>query len=322
MFGQTPIDDNAATLAVMPLRSLLDDARSADPVFRTAIIRAVGNEWAARARSQWIVLAVLVVGLLAYVGLTRSYSNTAASLYLGLGFFVYAGILTFILVQYSKRASKAVWRRVVQPLVANGICGSCGYDIAGIPHDTMLLVRCPECGAAWHREYMVARDEHPYEPGRRVGSLGVRQSEIFGRRAWVTKDDRRLYVPVVTRSLYDLALSTTKDDVHRKQLASVSTHVSKMHRNQLLLIFPFVIGGQVVAGSFTGGSLLHLVLLIPVIGIVAGSIGMILDIKPKQHRVACVQAKICPSCVSLLHNAARAGDGCIVCSTCWAAWRA
>src|SRR5258705_13028849 len=61
----------------------------------------------------------------------------------------------------------------VEP-VAELLCGSCGYNLRGVPSD-----RCPECGQQFDPSHLIA-DLIPWEQRKHIGRV-----RAFWRTAWM-----------------------------------------------------------------------------------------------------------------------------------------
>ena len=114
----------------------------------------ITKQWRAKAKNRPVtsprtnkILMLWCVGLLCYFGV-------AALSILGVKFPTWANwVFTLISVPLtilSMRLLRVIFVRwQCAWIVANGRCGSCGYDLAKLPVAEDGCTVCPECGAAW-----------------------------------------------------------------------------------------------------------------------------------------------------------------------------
>ncbi len=275
------------------------------------------NTFEGRVFVLWCLSLPVVLRLLALTGLPPLISALAAGL---------AAAYLFHVLR--RRRLRIRHEHVINTLLGEGRCASCGYAIASIPADDRGLVTCPECGACWARTGVFAAPatstvppaapppgqytqlwNHPRDLLIDANGRYLRPADF----AKAARDDERV------RTLYRVAMDVTTSERLVKGLGGVAMAVG------------FGVWGLVAASKVNGTTISVVWNLIPpaLLLLIAASSGYLAWLalrgqtratdREMAHRL--VRVDQCPSCLGALATDDRQ-KGCKACDSCKASWDA
>ncbi|MCA9277615.1 MAG: hypothetical protein H6815_02365 [Phycisphaeraceae bacterium] len=339
-----PVDDASMPLTILDVRRLRNDPRVSDPLMRLGVERAIGNFTAALRSNKGFVATSICCGLvIAGIMFVSKHLRLPTSV-------MYGGVATaglsmwFIMPGVMRSVVKSNSRTVVQPIVAEGICGSCGYDIKAQPeHDG--LVQCPECETQWSTNNILR--EHQPESGSYPHDALQMIKQMYNHNQWrwpkTTKDHRSQAVPIASKqviALMKLVEEGKEEQSSSHQVKSSVDQLLRMHQSagaaatSLLVFFMlsplwmFVyhqsVGTSRALARSTFGIRRMFWLLIGIVlvfGVGYFVVYVARTIAFRRISGALIHDGVCPSCAGPLHHRKPEPDGCITCPTCWAGWK-
>lgn len=246
-------------------------------------------------------------------------------------------VLLVVITQWQSK--KRVRPFVAASMVTEGICGSCGYALAGLPVEADRCVVCPECGAAWRASRMTAR---------RAEAAGGATRTPWGRPVtfWGGNPVRRCgadangrLVPLMQSHLHGLERQRRRE-IGAERLREVSRAVraeGSGARAWLSLGALSVLGwfglwamlgspraaaasGSAAAGTGVVATGVTLLVIGAALGLAI--LGSDLFISEKRRVRTIVEHGLCPSCGAGMEAASRDELGRVVCGACGSAWAA
>lgn len=270
----------------------------------------------------WVAFCTIItIAMLAII--SARYNND----YFVLWLFAIIG-LAFSLSQRFKRSEMRTITAMT--LVAEGICGECGFSLEGLtPEDDHCIV-CPECGHAWnaHRITRPYRDpceiiDKPKRDPRPDIRAGIR---LRDPRRWCTDDCARC-VHTPDRRLSEMLPSERETLGYAfHQLRNTISRLSRAHRVISLLMALSIstallirLGIPEFHESAWRGVLVIILLSAPIV-IAFVLCAMATWIRP-HHIVHLLTSRgYCGSCVNDLSRTAPNANGVRVCSRCRSSW--
>lgn len=272
----------------------------------------------------WIAVGAIVVIAMYVMGIT----------YAGLSgdhFVIWLFAIIFLATYLSQRFKRSETRTITaMTLVAEGVCGECGFSLEGLtPEEDHCLV-CPECGHAWNTHRITRPYREPcadsvkpkHDPRPDIRS-GVR---LRDPRRWCTDDCARC-VSTPDRLLGTLILSEREAlgpafYEHRRAIS----RMSRVHRLISLVVAISIstvllirLGLPEFHESAWRGVLVIILLAAP-IAIAIVICAMATWVKP--HRIVhhLTSSGYCGSCVNDLHGVSANENAMRVCPRCRASW--
>lgn len=265
----------------------------------------------------WSFSIPLLMAMLSRTGLPRWILSVAIGLAAG-----------YFFQHLARRRLRDRHEHVINTLLGEGRCASCGYAIASLPADDRGLVTCPECGACWARTGVFAAPATSTVPPASPPPSRYKQFwnhprtlliDANGRYlrpadfAKAARDDERM------RTLYRVAMDVTTGERLVKGLGGVAMAVG------------FGVWGLVVASKVNGTTISVVWNLIPpalLLLIAALSAWLAWTALRGQTRATdremahrLVRVDQCPSCLGALASDDRQ-KGCKACDSCKASWDA
>lgn len=213
---------------------------------------------------------------------------------------------------------------IIDTLLAEGYCVSCGYELSGLPVEADGCTVCPECRAAWRMEALASRPrraEALAHPNPRPDSSGWHWLDFVlpGRRVSLSYRDREgRIVPLIDPTL-------VRPPAAWKSLEPAVR--SRLRRSLWLRHLPLrLLGAGVISWVFLSAVVAGRVPLGNVLGPLAAPVWLLLWYSAIIHLIlparwnreaiasAFVRQGVCASC------AARLDEGSTRCSSCGAAW--
>lgn len=220
-------------------------------------------------------------------------------------------------------------------LLSEGLCPSCGYNLHGLlgvgSGDTSVLVRCPECGAAWDRSKVVRSAS--FAEGAAYGNPLLLVAGDGRGSSWTTKDDRGEVVALVhprvaPRRAFDLSRPrwTKQARAARKRVVRANILVRGVVVSVAWLLVPAGAGFFVVLWrqpvNRTSGIVIAAIVVCMFLIVLASwaTLGNCCYSASSVRR-AMLDEGLCPSCAAELSGPSDAANGCRVCACCRAAWK-
>jgi len=319
-FSGTIKDDRGATHPPMNLRGLkksADDPTSARhdlAKYMKDVVRAEARRGGLLA---WLIpLGVIVIG----AGVAGHALSEEGKSYVLLFSIILAIVVTRVL------AKRGIRREIARTIVAEGICGSCGYSLRSMMTSDDGCVVCAECGAAWKAVRITAPHwDRPVLPGIERGGWWHRLiGSVPKDRDLLTPDDRGRYV----RSLDSRLVLLPAD-----RRAEVGESVVAMRRRlrgigrigrfvvALIVLAVFLVPGVMLARTEPSGWIFLAVAagvsLLLAVGILRGTTWL----PPRKMVRSLSDAGWCGSCGRDILALPVAEDGCVTCRGCSASWR-
>lgn len=260
------------------------------------------------------LLSVLLVG--GYQGLVT------LTVFVGMVYVAYRTYLVYVL--------RGALGQLARTAVAGGVCGSCAFSLEGAVSDADGRVVCPECGAAWRAERIVAPFwTNPTVPVLRRRILASVTPGSRPPRELYTPDDRGRYVQTPDARLMRVRPELLADvsDSERRLLRCAMRRVGRGWRVAAtipLLLVPALAGwlawilywieNEPIAAAIIAG--FALVVLIPTLLVPVGSPFC----APRHTARVIVRHGRCGSCLAPLGHAGRDAEGRSVCDRCGSAW--
>jgi len=320
-FSGTIKDDRGATHPPMNLRELkksADDPTSARHDLAKYLKDVVRAEAPRGGLVAWLIpLGVIVIGA-GVAGLALSARGKFDVPFFP--FIIVAIVVSRVL------AKRRIGGEIARTIVAEGICGSCGYSLRSMmPSDDGCVV-CAECGAAWKAVRITAPHwDRPVLPGIARGGWWHRLiGSVPKDRDLLTPDDRGRYV----RSLDSRLVLLPAD-----RRAEVGESVVAMRRRlrgigrigrfavALIVLAVFLVPGVMLARTEPSGWIFLAVAagvsLLLAVGILRGTTWL----PPRKMVRSLSDAGWCGSCGRGILTLPVAEDGCVTCRGCSASWR-
>ncbi len=235
----------------------------------------------------------------------------------------------YLLRRYAVRRAR---KKVAATMVAEGICGTCGYSLRGLGVQDDGCIVCTECGSAWRASrvtsaYWEESDEvATRKPGWVLRNVFMVASEVNR----TTTDARSRFVLTVDSRLVVLS-KQQRETLSPELRKSIIRKLRKIGRIFRVLLALFMMGIASLFGLI-GYVMLEEEMLIGTIvlwfiGSVIFLLGVVMqlrgDVFLRAVKVARVMVRqgLCPVCVSRLAGLEQDDDGCVVCLSCGSAWR-
>ena len=319
-------DDAGRPCEVVPVGELHADERRVDAAFASVVDRC-GRAWIAATSSKTaLAVAALVpcVGFLLYVITTPNVPLWVAMLL----WFVPLAIFGW---WRTRRNAGRATERMVDILLADGLCPGCLYNLAAQAEEEGL-VRCPECGGRWSASRIARRHEFVVRTETEIQRHKRWWRSMGGIDAWGPtriNDDRDQTRPIVSGRLRQQVRAAT--GARRDRLLAARREIGRERRIRRWLVAGFIglayaattvsiLRSGVSAGSlavdvFLGVCLVWVTVSFPMM-IVRGNMGFTAG----RLRDAMLRHSMCPSCGFDLAEE-RGADGLIECDECGAGWR-
>jgi len=327
-----------------------DDRRTSVPLLRLHAFRTTLNERDRRAR----VLADRLLWFMVLRAKRLSPSRLVFEFLLGISILVaFVGpFLTFgfigpwallgVLVAtpaavnyFTRETGERKYRReLAASYVAEGICASCGYSLKGLPDESDGCVTCPECGAAWRAQRIVAptwEDDAPTLPRGPVAPMRwLRWQESGATRTAGDAQGRLVPITDVRLSLWS---ADRRAALGAERVASLRRRLWRMGltwRTMVLIaaLIPFsaalTFAVMWIRGTMRPGALeLAAMILAALIGATLLLIGLLGNRFVSLKRLAreLTREHLCPTCGTPLADARTLDDSLVVCAGCAATWR-
>lgn len=248
-----------------------------------------------------------------------------------------AGLRTF----FGESRASTMHREATASLVAEGLCASCGYRIDGLEPDNARLLTCPECGAVWAADRVVA-PLHDDEAGELPDVAPASGRPILERAAIIAlaarrplmPDARRRIVPVLDRRLLSLDpadRASLRPDVRRTLLRALARPAAArrwlLRALSVLIAVPGAVAATQLAADASGqdGSSLGTRAIAGLVAVAVLAVGWSLAERFTRSPSATVRELTargrCPVCLADLRGLPTEADGVVVCRGCAASWR-
>ena len=224
-------------------------------------------------------------------------------------------------------------RELAASYVAEGICASCAYSLKGLPDEPDGCVTCPECGAAWRAERIVAPtwdDDGPTLPrGPVAPARWLRWEESAASRTTGDAQGRLVPIADVRLALWE---PERRAEIGPERLAALRRKLWRMGLTwRAMVLIASLIPLSAVAsfaimwirGTMRPGTLeLAAMALATIIGAMVLLAGLLGSRFASVERVAREIARegLCPTCGESLPNGRAIGNERIVCLACAATW--
>lgn len=252
---------------------------------------------------------------------------------------VAAAVLAWIVLLFVVRQRQQMARvrpQLAASFVAEGICGSCAYPLAGLSAVDDGCVVCPECGAAWRASRIVG----PLWRGDRGAALApwIRPRTFVGDDPALhggTDANGRL-VPVLDSHLQGLGDGVRRDLGASRIRAIVARTRAEGVRSRVWLATAMMLGAGLWGGWTMASGLWAAaeaddaeLFVRGVVGLVLLGAGAVLALTvlgsemftSNDRKTATIAAGgLCPSCAAPLGSASRDELGHAVCPECGSAW--
>lgn len=285
-----------------------------------------------------IILYVLVVAGVMMLMARASIPGSVAM-------FIWAALGTgamFVTMRSANSSNRAIYQRAALMSVEEGVCGSCWYDVRGLPLSEDGMVVCPECRAAWLASRVRASAGEggtSAEPLPKRETAGRQEMEAIERHLSLNvptpvKDEQNRTYPLVrSRDLRLRAAQSegaTRDryqDAARKlRSAGLMNRLGWSCLGFIVVGFMFVSGVPLSTPRLSqslGDWVLWLLMLYAFVFAVLRGIGWYFhsdSVNPARAKSLLLGLSLCPSCGSSLSDIDVDAEGHTVCVTCGAAW--
>ena len=327
------LDDRGRRIRRLRPADLKRAARSENPrlaLLANRLSAAMKSEGRRYTPDRVVLTVVLVIGVfVAYGvigGLLIGRMGAAGSL---IGLTVFVGLVVAASKLYQVYVVRGALGQLARTAVAEGVCGSCAFSLEGTPADADGAVTCPECGAGWDADRVVAPFwSRPAMPVLRTSVLAWLAPGVRAASALFAPDDRGRYVPCpdsrLLRVRRDLIGEIPAEE--RRALVRAMRRVGRWWRVGLMLLLSWMPAGllyfawRIWVEDPMAGFWFFLILVLPVlVGVLMVPLSSAFGGPHRTARVA-VRHGRCGSCLARLDEAAADDRGRAVCGRCGAAW--
>jgi FtsH-binding integral membrane protein len=327
------IDDRGRCIRRLRPGDLKRAARSENPklaLLANRLRAAMKSEGRRYTPDRVILTLLLIVGVfVAYGiigGLMIGRMGVAGSL---IGLTVFVVLVVVASKGYQIYVVRGALGQIARTAVAEGVCGSCAFSLEGTPADADGAVTCPECGAGWNADRIVAPFwSRPAMPVLRPSVLAWLAPGVRAASALFAPDDRGRYVPCpdsrLLRVRRDLIGEIPADE--RQELVRSMRRVGRWWRVGLMLLLSWMPAGmlyfvwRIWTEDPMAGVWFFLILALPVlVGVLMVPLSSAFGGPHRTARVA-VRHGRCGSCLERLDDAPADDRGRAVCTRCGAAW--
>lgn len=325
------VDDQGEAYTPVSHVALLADPRMDDPRFRLIVRRVVmQNRYGIRAVDRKFV-ALCFAGATVFFCLGSLahalWSLTAWWIFLGSCSVICIGLCVWHIILQRIRTAP-VQGNVVRVMLADSLCPSCVYPLAGLDLQAAGTVQCPECSAHWRGERCIRKTDFP-ERTSIPPSRALREKYPYELDGFFLFDDRQQRVPEA-KGLFHLAVEAEGDNDRRGRLEAVLRSQTSERPGCLRVGTYFVLFATILAlgryvytvvqtGQFIAGNQFG---LLSIAILLAGNFRYLAHLQyVRSTREKVLAQRICPACADFLDWIEPDSDGCTVCQTCGAAWR-
>lgn len=326
------VDDRGRPVRRLSIKDLKRAARSDHPglaMLANRLRAAIRSESRRNTPDRVVLMVSLTIGVL--VG-NAVLMTTLISWYRlrgsGLAVLSLLGLIAvanLMLRCYVRRGAMASLARTA---VAEGACGSCAFSLRGAPQEPDGMIVCPECGAAWRAERVVAPYwDRPAFPVLRRRFLAWITPGVRNPGLLFAPDDRGRYVQCPDSRLMRVrpALLDGVPPEERRELRRAMRRVGRWRRVLLLLALSWIPGtlfyGWWELYQAEGiGVWIHLAVTVPIaLVVLAIPAGSAFGGPHGTSRVTARRGR-CGSCLESLDGAPVDSENRRICRRCGAAW--
>ncbi len=214
---------------------------------------------------------------------------------------------------------------VSRALVAEGVCGACGYAVIALRPDERGLITCPECQAHWRASRLgVTADDLANRPGTSIED--AKRRGLSGR---LSTDDRNRLVPIVDRRLRCVSAERKASlgeaiEPLAEKLSFVGAGIRLLTSVVICVPGMFAVLG-VLSRPFDELNWQMALVLIVLAAILTLAVGVImrsdLGASPRSIAFLVLCEQRCPTCLEDCRDVPLASDGRVECPVCGSAWR-